>query len=134
MPGIAAFFGVPVETVGDLLPKPWEKPARSSVRQTGVPLEVVEEVARLAAEQAAERVLAQVRDLLGPAPEDEMATILQRAGIDDPDKVDDRLPVLFSGVIWEELTDSEKAGVIALAKRLMGRPSGKMGRRRTAEG
>jgi hypothetical protein len=36
---------------------------------------------------------------------------------------------MFSGVIWEELTPEEKAGVVALAKRLMGRPQGKMGRR-----
>lgn len=89
------------------------------------------------ADQLAARISDEVADrvierLTTGAGSEEMETVLQRAGVGDAGTLDDRIPVLFSGVIWEELTDAEKAGVIALAKRLMGRSQGKMGRRRPA--
>jgi transcriptional regulator with XRE-family HTH domain len=87
-----------------------------------------EQLADRLADEVAERLLERLT-----AGSEEMETVLQRAGVEDSSTLDDRIPVLFSGVVWEELTDAEKAGVIALAKRLMGRPQGRMGRRRRQE-
>lgn len=85
------------------------------------------------ADRVTERVVERLETLFSPSGGEEVETMLQRAGITDPTTLDDRLPVLFHGVVWDELTDQEKAGVIALAKRLMGRPRGRMGRRVRAD-
>lgn len=90
---------------------------------------LIERAVERATETLTERVVERLHEVLTPINAEEMSTALQRAGITDAETLDDRIPVMFSGVIWEELTDAEKAGVIALAKRLMGRPAGRMGRR-----
>lgn len=121
--GATAGSGGPVVAIGEAPPP---GPLVVSAAQLE---EIVTRAIAHATDAVTERVVERLHEVLGVDQPEEVATVLQRAGIGDPATLDDRIPVMFSGVIWEELTEEEKRGVISLVKRLMGRPHGRMGKR-----
>jgi len=128
---LAEYFGDDPDEMLALAARTRRRGRRTEVSlEAGAIAQIAELITGRIADEVAERVLER---LAGGGVHQEMETVLQRAGVEDSSTLDERIPVLFSGVIWEELTEAEKAGVIALAKRLMGRPQGRMGRRRRQE-
>ena len=115
---LAAALGLDAATMDELLAAPAPAPDSAAAMADQI------------ADAVTDRLVERFHDVLTrPNP----VTVLQPIEVEEDVTLDDRIPVMFSGVVWDELTDEEKRGVIALVKRLMGRPQGKMGRRVDAE-